>query len=502
MKINWKVSAAVAAFLAILVGGLIWHAGHSSSSAEDITPTIVREVVVKSVAELSGTSATLPVVGTIRSEHEAQIRAESGGSIVSLNNKLGDFVIAGHTIAETENSSQRAALLQAEGALDAAKASVPIFETSLDSAKGGALTTLLSAYATVDSAITNTADQMFSNPDSANLQFTPTVANSQAKLNVENMRISLRATLDRETAVKSTLSKNSDLMREFSLAETELRRTRDFTDQLLVALNSAVSSPSLSDATIATYKANVTAARSSLTSSLTAITSASAGIENATNNLNGNGGGTDVSSSQAALKQAQGAYNAALANLDKTIIRSPISGSINNLSIHLGDFVSAFQQVAVVSNNGSLEAVTYVTEEDRSSLSVGSVASIEGSATGTIARVAPALDPVNHQIEVRIALPRDAHFANGQSVHIDLSRSNPVSAHGSTRLPISSLKMSSDGTFVFTLNEKNELVAHAIKTGDLSGDTIIILDGVSPDMNIVVDARGLKEGDTVSTPVN
>ena len=64
-------------------------------------------------------------------------------------------------------------------------------------------------------------------------------------------------------------------------------------------------------------------------------------------------------------------------NLEKTIIRSPIS-IVEQFHHQARDFLAPAQQVAVVSNNGALEAVAYVTEEDKARVAVGQKIKLEG----------------------------------------------------------------------------------------------------------------------------
>jgi multidrug efflux pump subunit AcrA (membrane-fusion protein) len=59
--------------------------------------------------------------------------------------------------------------------------------------------------------------------------------------------------------------------------------------------------------------------------------------------------------------------------------------------------------------------------------------------------------------------------------------------------------VSDDSSVVFTLDEQKKLVAHEIQIGALLGDRVEIVSGVSADMEIVTDARGLREGQTVTT---
>lgn len=507
-------SAIAAALLIVTIALLVRFLGEDSVASSSVGP---RAVKVATISQLMGAGSTLSVVGNIESRNEAEIRTETGGRITRVSATLGQSVRAGQVLAEIENSAQRAAVLQAEGAYDAAKASLAkiqggtrdeqlaILQSAQTAAKSGAVNALLGAYATADSAITDMADQMISNPTGSNPQFNVSTADSQAKRDIENARTALAATLARYETLTSTLTTESDLAAELSKTEVELRALRVFVDSIIKALNAAVSSPSITDATIAGYKAEAAATRSAISGSLSAIAGAKNGLEVAQKNLEQGVSGAqseDVAAVEAQVKQTQGVYNAALSNLEKTVIRSPISGSLNNFSLKLGDFVSPSQQVAVVSNNGALEAITYVTEEDKATITVGNTVRIEGGLTGTITRIAPALDPISRRIEVRIGLPSEAStsIVNGQSVRLELDRSTAVSAARPTKIviPIAALKMEADRNLVFTVDADNKLVARPITIGKLSGETLEVLDGLSADTEIVADARGLKEGDVIN----
>ena len=65
-------------------------------------------------------------------------------------------------------------------------------------------------------------------------------------------------------------------------------------------------------------------------------------------------------------------------------------------------------------------------------------------------------------------------------------------------VPISAVKIGAQIVTVFTVNGENLLVAHPVILGPILGEKIIIKEGVEADMEIVVDARGLREGVEVS----
>lgn len=501
--------------LLVLLIGLITLLRGNGEVAGEVTqaPPLV---TVRSVAELSSQTAPLPLSGEIRSKAEATIRTESSGQITRAYRSLGDYVPAGAIIAEMENSSQRAQVLQAEGSLDAAKASLAkvtggarteqraILEAALESAKTTTVTALLTGYASIGSAVKESADQMFSNPDTANPKFNLTTADSQAKINLESERAYLNTTLSWADEQSRLIATQANLGAELDRAEQELRRARNFMDTLIRALDAAVSSPSATDADIAAFRSEAAAARTTLTTSLSGIASARSTLVSAQKNLEqGLSGGQseDVLSAQASVKQAEGAYAGALANLEKTLIRAPISGTINSLTIELGDFVSAFTEVATVANNNALEVVAFITEGDRANVRVGAKAVIEGRIEGVVTRVAPAADPTTRKIEVKIGITGDQTLANNQSVTLTIERTSsslPTAVSTTVTIPITALKIGAQTTVVFGVNEENRLVAKSVVVGTLLGDRVQIREGLTFEDRIITDARGLREGDEVT----
>ncbi|MFZ2556096.1 MAG: efflux RND transporter periplasmic adaptor subunit [Minisyncoccia bacterium] len=485
-SIDWKSRRSILTTLAIVavLVAVSWSL-FGDSPAEVIPEKQARTVTVQTVAELMSGNSSLSVVGEVLSKSEAKISPETSGRITRVNVSLGSTVGAGAILAEIENTSQRAAVLQAEGSLDAAKA-------SQGGARGSSVTTILSAYGAIDSAVSDAVGHIFSDPESSEGSFIVSSKDTQALSDIERIRPTLTPILQRHEIASASLSDSSDIGSELALLETELREVRAYLDIVLKALNAGVARTDISAATISGYVTDVTSARTGVTASLSAIAGARATTENT----------GVVTSSQASIKQAEGAYNAALANLEKTRIRAPISGTLNNFNIKLGDTVSQGQQVAVISNNGALEVVAFITENDRAKTSVGAKVGIEGGFTGTITRIAPALDPVTRKIEIRIGLPADAfkELTNGESVRVELmqSQSTETKVTGPLRIPIAALKMEQDRQVVYTVNTESKIVALPVTIGKLSGGFIEISEGLTAETEILADARGLKEGDSVT----
>lgn len=495
-KFGW-VKVALAAIALVIVGWTLVHF-LGGNPAEEVSIDESRSVTLKSVAELSSESSPLMVAGVVSSKSQAQVRAEAGGQITAVNYTLGDYVSAGAIVAQTENASQRAAVAQAQGAVSAASAGASVSQTSLASAKQGAVTALLSAYGTVDKTIRADIDPMFTNSQTVQPKLNPQSSNSQAKIDAENMRVGLGPVLTRESAMSSSLSTSADLLAELAATQKELRQVRDFLDTLIRALNSGIASGATTEAMISAYIATANTDRAAIVGAISALASAQAAIETAqTGAQQGNG------TSAAGLAQAEAGLAAARASLEKTIIRAPISGSINSLSLKVGDYLSAGTVAVVIANNGALEVIAYVTATDAQEIAPGTTATIEtqrGTVKATITRIAPAIDPSTKKIEVRIGITENEKLLlNGQSVTVSIPRvQKTVGSSARITLPLSALKVGADTISVFTVDENKKLVPHLVTLGTLLGDRVVIQSGVDASMQIVTDARGLQPGQVVT----
>lgn len=469
--------------LGLLVGGFMLATG--DKKAEDASDKN-RTVTLATIAELSGDGSTVDLLGSVRSVTEADLLAQNGGTVRAVRARLGGTVPAGFVIAELENAAERAQVLQAEGSYDAAVAARSA--QSLPDTQNSARTTYRTAYTTLDNALATQADQLFGGPTAVgpDLLITPQsdVANALSR---ERARISK---LMETYATNLSTADRRDPQTLLNEAESVARQVSTFLTQLSDAANSRESQPT------GAQSAAIVAARASTDGVLASIQAARSGYR---------AGSVGASASaDATVKQALGSLRAAQANLERTVVRAPIGGQINFLPIRVGDYVTPLMHVATVAQNGALEILAYVSEGDRDLLAAGSKVTIEGKYDGVITSIAPALDPTNKQIEVHIAVTGASELVNGQSVHIALpdlaaSETPEKKEAGPALLPLAAVKLRADDRIVFTVDEASRLVARQVTVGEVRGDRIEILSGVTDDMRIVTDARGLSEGELVDT---
>lgn len=522
----YSIGGVVVIAVVVVVG--VNHFNKTAPGAQ-VAISNLSHVQVATVSDLSSQAGPLSIIGKVTSLSQATILAQTSGEITVLSHSIGDHVDAGDIIAEFENSSQRAAVLQAQGAYDAAQAALAKASgttaqnsnvTSAQAVQGvanartSALAALQSVYAALDDAIHTRADLLFLNPRTSSPQITLTVPDSQLVATLQSERVALEATLTQAQTVAND-GTAADIDTNSSLMAVGAQSVVVFLDNLIRAVNETPPSQSASAATLAADQTSLAAARTEAVAAITSVTSAKsaydtaiAGAATASNSAQ-SGTTNDVAIAEANAKQALGALDAAKANEEKTIIRSPISGTIVSLPITQGGYVPSFAQVAIISNPGALYVDSQVTSSDAKTIAVGNTAVVAGTEQGTITFIAPALDPMTGNIEVKIGLKGNQHaLTDGEVVAVSLDRtqSKDSSTAGSVpaqiTIPIIATKILPSGPIVFTVSTTSALVAHPVVLGSILGDRVVVISGVTPDMSIVTDARGLADGQTVIVDPN
>ena len=500
---RWQQIGIAAAAAVVVIGGIALAKGGSTPA--DASQT--RTVTLESVAQLSGGTSGASIVGSVRSVTEADLLAQAGGTVRSVHTRIGASVPAGFVIADLDNASEAAAVLQAEGAYDAAIAARNITtlqsgnaQTSFTEAQNAARTTYRSAYTALDTTLQTQVDQFFGVRTAYGPQILihqgPTAGLPQKRDALDARMKAWRANLatadsQDPSVLLAQATTDTQAISDFLI---ELARAANATDSHVTAAQSAALASARS--TVDAELAALSAARDAYNAKKTA-----ASVAGSSNSVSG----TQLASADASVKSALGTLRAALAAYEKTRIRATIGGTINYLPIQVGQYVSPLQHVATVANNGALEIVAYVPQESRDALSVGMKVSVEGGHEGVVTSIAPALDPTTKQIEVHVAVNATPDLVNGQSVRITLpgeaaaaatATSTPATS-APTLLPLAAVKLLPDTRAVFTVNSDGRLVANTVTVGDVVGDRIEVRTGLTPDMRIVTDVRGLSEGQKV-----
>ncbi len=477
----------------LLITGVVVKSQFNPRVEEVETPTKVPVVSLGRVDTIVGASS-FRVVGTVRSVSEARLETESGGRITAVNVKLGDRVAAGTVIATLENESQRAALLQAEAAKEAAEAGTLQSTSGLEEARQGVRNAYRNAYTVVDNVTRLTIDEFFANPSEVIIGFR-LGGGLTAEMNMT--RRELETTLREWSAVISGGYVNQTEVELLETAQKNLVTVSNFVIALSSILLKEDRRSTFSDPS---YQASLTSARSALDGALGALANARRTYEQASLTVST----TQSSQASAQLKSALATVRAAEVNYEKTIVRSPIAGTVNAIYLKAGEYTTPGQPAVVIANNGTLEVSVQLGESDLAHVSVGDRVTLGDALIGVVTQVAPALDPINGTAEVKIAVTLTTNaLKNGSTIGVIFTRvTDAPTLSSAITLPLSAVKLLPSGPIVFTVDENFVLVAKLVTLGELFGETVAVTDGLSRDDSIVLDVRGLKAGDTVVVTEN
>ena len=476
----------------------------ATGSNEDAQTAEVPLTVVKLTTPIEYVgSQTLSLIGSVRAFTEADITTERSGRVTSVNLGLGQEVVAGTVLATLENAAESAAVLQAEGVYDAAVAaaaqsSVGVDEAtnSLEKSRNSAVSAFKSAYNTTNGAIVNTIDVFFASPNGSVPGLRISGKGFTDELN--DQRVEFQTILPTWQARVNTISSQSDLPSELRYATENIQKAINMVDIFLVILNQQSNSNRYTDAELTSFSTTFTTLRTSLINTQSSIDTALTGLDSARDavrraELSSTGGANSAADAQ--VKQALGSLRAAQANYAKTILSTPISGTINSLGVRKGDFINSFSRIAVVANNNALEIITYISDSEKSLIREGDIVMIEDEFEGVVTNVAPAVDPITSKTEVRIAT-EGIDIRNGDTVRISKQSDGSELELETIRIPLTAVKFDRDNGFIFIV-EDGSLVSKEVELSRVYGDSVEVLVGMENDTEFVLDVRGLVEGEVV-----
>lgn len=220
---------------------------------------------------------------------------------------------------------------------------------------------------------------------------------------------------------------------------------------------------------------------------------------------------SQVSQAEASLNshnaQIAGAY-ASLQNINaqlaKTVIRSPVAGTVAVLPVRRGELVTPGSLVASVVNTKGLQIKTFVPSGVLSRIHVGDHAKIGEVASGTVRHVAPSIDPATKKVEVLIAInnSEEHNLVVGQFADVIIESTQKDEVLPVVQVPLGAVSVADDGVFVYTIAENNVIKKHPVVAGSVLGNTIEILSGLESVEHIVGNVRGLSDGQTVRVRTN
>lgn len=436
----------IPAALALIIGAIVvFSSGQKSGTT------------VTTKAELKNIEQIVSVTGNVKPASYVNLAFERGGRVRNIYADVGTNVFAGQILVSLENADLAAQLDQANASVKAQEAKLAQLKAggspetivvaqvelqnakdSLTDAKKTAFDTLGEVVTSIDDVVRNSVDGFFSNPESSFPRLNLTV-DSNLKLKVEGERIGVQSILNEKNNFPTSII-GFDFDFHFSKTKSNLSAIKTLLDNLAAAVNSLSPNSSLSQTTIDSYKSAVSTARATVDSQISDVTTAEKSIRSAQATVTleesqlilaqSPARTEEIQTQEALVEEAKAGAANALAQLSKTVLRSPIEGIVTKKNVEVGEIVSANNVVTAVISSDKFEIEANVPEADVAKVASGNEAAVTLDAYGrdfVFKTRVVAIDPAETVIEgvstYKITLQfveEDERIKSGMTANIDV----------------------------------------------------------------------------------
>lgn len=383
------------------------------------------------IAEKKNIVQEVSVTGRVNPASSIDLAFEKSGKVKRIYTTVGSQVSAGQLIIELENGDTAANLAASRATLKAAEAKlaelkagaraeeltiaetkVKNAESALEDAKKNLVDKIFDAYTKSDDAVRNKADQFFSNPKSLNPQLNFSVNDSSLENNIESGRYFAETTLTEWQNSLTSLNTEGDLNSYVLQSGNNLEKIKNLMDKISLAVNSITSNASLSQTTIDGWKSDISTARTNINTAIGNLSAANEKLRSSRSALKlsqdelalTKAGSTPeaISQQEAAVEKAAADVAANISALEKTVLKSPVSGTISKIDADVGEIVQASATIAGVISNVKFKVEANVPEADIAKISAGNEARITLDAYGSGAffeAKAVSIDPAERIID-------------------------------------------------------------------------------------------------------
>jgi len=558
--LSWmKTHKKATALIAVIVVGGAFMAGRASEPEVVEKKQRIAKVDVIDLQEYRDNARSVSASGQVEALEQVELRSEATGRIVYMNVSVGDTVRPGQVLLGLNAGSLSAQLQQARADLESIQATRTQLEAALDAQKAkladlqrgpkpeeltlaqtqvakaeqdlaneyaDVKTVLKSAQSDVIEIIYQNIDDFFTNPRTSDPALTFGTDDQFLKIQVQGGRRRIEEMLpiwDAEINSITAVSSQAEIDAKLELSITNINLVRTFLDNMTSAI---IDITGVGDSTQTSYLAIMDSVRGTVNSALAsidnqkqsissqklvvkqtkdslAITQAGntsetiqvqqSAVDQAEANLVGN---------SAAIKRANGVIYGIQAELVKTVVRSPIRGTISTLAPRAGEYLTSGALVANIVNTNGLQVKAHIDSDDLWMVKKGASVKINEKFDGEVLSVAPSIDPATKKVEVRIALNTDDSAGTAPVVgqYVDVVIASNVLEDGTElniTLPLQAINTQGDRAFVYTVNQEGIVELKQVELGDLSGVEVEIKTDLSELDVILANVRGISVGDKV-----
>ncbi len=199
---------------------------------------------------------------------------------------------------------------------------------------------------------------------------------------------------------------------------------------------------------------------------------------------------TALKSAEAELKRAGEALNEVQVTLDWATVRSPMSGTVIDKKVDVGDLVSPGQPLATVLDPKRMQLVASVRESLAHRLQVGQSIEVEfenlnRQCEGTVSEIVPEAQSASRSFQVKVTGPCPPGIYSGMFARIRI----PLDDEEVLVVPESAIRRVGQLELVNVVAD-NRLQRRAVRTGRTFGNDVEVLSGLRPGEHVELLAGG------------
>src|SRR5579863_5231696 len=206
-----------------------------------------------------------------------------------------------------------------------------------------------------------------------------------------------------------------------------------------------------------------------------------------------------LKSAQGQLTSAEGKYKGAEAQVDFTEIRSPINGTVTDRPLYAGETPAAGAPLITVMDTSSLLAKAHIAQSLAQQMKIGDAATlavpgVKDPVDARVTLISPALDPGSTTLEIWLKVDnKKATLKVGTPVKVSITGHTVENA---LKVPASSILTAQDGSkSVMVVGADGAAHKKPVELGIQDGDDVQITKGLTTaDMVITSGSYGLDDG--------
>lgn len=383
-------------FIAICaIGGIVYYFNRTVPAPVLETAIVVRDTLVQEVA----------VTGKVTPNTTIDLAFERSGRVVSVGAEVGDRVGKGDVLIRLDSGELNASRNQAIANLAAEQARLDelvrgtrpeelrLAETEVENNRVGLLDAkqsigdgLEDAYTKADDAIRSRTDHLFRDPSTSNPQLEVPMADDRLQLNLIEQRKQIEVELSDWRTKLDLSSTPDDKVNAVPDAKRRLSLVKRYLEDLLSAINTIPVSTMTSQATLDSWKLDISTARASMS---VAISNLQAGDDKlrlarsallvSERQLDVKKAGSSlesVAAAQARVDSARASVDSIDSQLSKVVLRAPIAGVVTELLVKRGEIVTPNKTVISLQSSGSYKLEASVPEVDIAKIHSGDTATV------------------------------------------------------------------------------------------------------------------------------